>query len=323
MQTHFYRLCGLGLVTDFVCPELAEQRGDDFDLSCWMHREHHIEAEGRHSVIHEWRFPDGSPWLSISKAGTEYILTFCDLGTFFVSSDAKEVFCRPTDGTPSDTVRHLFLDQVVPLLLSAWGKLVLHASGVAGPDGTLAFIGVAGAGKSTMAASFLADGYKVLTDDCLIIEPDNASFTVRANYPGLRLWPDTAAAVLGEGLATSDVAHYTRKRRVVAAQEQPEVVPLRRLYLLAEPEPDSAAIAIETLPPAEAFIELVKYTFRLDVSDRKKLAEEFGPFSRLVSSGYVKRLRYPRDLSTLSQVKDAILLDAARDKRPVARLSEP
>lgn len=309
MQTYFYRLCGLRLTTDFVCPELAEQRGEGSDLSCWFQRERQVE--GCHSLVHEWRFPDGSPWLSISKAGSQYILAFCELATFFVSSDAKEVFCRPERATPSETVRHLFLDQVVPLLLSAWGKLVLHASGVVGSQGTIAFIGVAGAGKSTMAASFAADGYSVLTDDCLIIEPGRACFAVRANYPGLRLWPETANAVLGEGLKTSEVAHYTSKRRIVAPQEQPEVAPLRRLYLLAEPEVGSSAISIETLPPAEAFIELVKYTFRLDVSDRKKLAEEFGPFSRLVTAGYVKRLRYPRELSRLSEVKAAILADAA------------
>lgn len=320
-----YRLCGLTLETNHKISELAEAVGCDgtSDFSFEVGHERVTSLTDKAALLHEWRFPNGERWLTVSKAGPEYVLSFPSYATFCVSEDGRRVLCHPQTDIPSETVRHLFLDQVVPLLLSAWGKLVLHASGVAGPDGTLGFIGVAGAGKSTMAASLWADGYNVLTDDCLIIEPNGECFSVRPNYPGLRLWPETAEAVLGQGLTTSDVAHYTRKRRVAAAQEQPDVVPLRRLYLLAEPERDSSAISIETLSPAEAFIELVKYTFRLDVSDRKKLAQEFGPFSRLVSSGYVRRLRYPRELSRLVDVKDAILADIGRDQQPVLTHSKP
>lgn len=293
-------------------PELAEavSRVGSPDFTLELVREF-TGFQEQHSFVHEWLFPNGDRWLCVSKAGSTYVLAFPDLATFAILDGGKRVLCRPDPDTPPETLRHLFLDQVVPVLLSAWGKLVLHASGVAGPDGTLGFIGVAGAGKSTMAAGFLADGYSVVTDDCLIVESGDDGFTIRSNYPGLRLWPETAEAVLGDGLTTADVAHYTRKKRVAASQEQPERLPLRRLYLLAESEAGSSEISIETVPPAEAFIELIKYTFRLDVTDRKRLVEEFGPFSRLVNSGYVKRLRYPREISLLPQVRKLVLADAA------------
>lgn len=314
-----YRLCGLTLATEFSFPELEKASAEAADFTFAIKPDISIPAEKHQSVIHDWCFPNGEPWLSIAKAGEDYILTFPQFATFLISADARRIICD-AHSTPPDTIRHLFLDQVVPVLLSAWGKLVLHASGVASPEGVLGFIGAAGAGKSTMAATFWAEGFPVVTDDCLIVEPAHSGFAVRPNYPGLRLWPETVDAVLGGHLRTSEVAHYTRKKRVAVGEIQSEMLPLRRLYLLAECE-SSPAISIETLPPAEAFIELIKYTFRLDITDRKRLAEEFGPFSKLVASGRVKRLRYPRDVSVLPEVKAQILADAANAERPAPTLA--
>ena len=91
-------------------------------------------------------------------------------------------------------MRHLLLDQVMPLVLSR-DRLVLHASAVATPAGAAAFIGFTGAGKSTLAASLSAAGFPILSDDCLVIERDGRGFLARPFYPGARLWPDSVHAV--------------------------------------------------------------------------------------------------------------------------------
>ncbi|HKS96499.1 MAG TPA: hypothetical protein VJV74_10250, partial [Terriglobia bacterium] len=122
--------------------------------------------------------------------------------------------CRPRKAIPLDTVRHLFLDQVFPLLLSKRGRLVLHASAVLIPGGAIAFLGETGQGKSTLASSFSQRGFPFLTDDCLLLEEKGGQLVGIPSYPGLRLWPKTVAALFAEEPPVSRVAHYTTKKRL-------------------------------------------------------------------------------------------------------------
>src|SRR5205807_10064457 len=122
--------------------------------------------------------------------------------------------CYPVPGTPLETLKHLLLDQVLPLLLSQQGKLVLHASAVAGPGGALAFTGPSGHGKSTLAASFSTNGYELLTDDCLMVEDRNGSIFGTPLYPSLRLYPEVIRTLFPKQPASTPVTHYSSKQRL-------------------------------------------------------------------------------------------------------------
>jgi len=211
---------------------------------------------------------------------------------------------------------HLLLDQVIPVFLNKWGRLVLHGSAVCGPSGAIAFVGATGTGKSTLTASFLNHGFPLLTDDCLLLEEDAGQLLVIPSYPGLRLWDDTISATLNHVKpAQSRVAHYTWKKRVGARNSEfpfcVKPVPLKRIYILANPKETkyTKKTSIDPISPRDAIVELVKYAFKLDISDRKMLRREFECFARIVRLRPLYHLSVPRGLSRLSAVREAILDD--------------
>ena len=66
---------------------------------------------------------------------------------------------------------------------------------------------------------------------------------------------------------------------------------------------------IQAAPAREAFIELVRHAFRLDVHDRKMLSRQFRSLQRLVEHVPICRLTYPRDFTHLHAVAGAIADD--------------
>jgi hypothetical protein len=263
--------------------------------------------------FHHWRFPTGEIWLSCARRGSDYLLRFPALADFLVSADGKDIRCYPVPDTPLETIRHLFLDQVIPLVLSLQGRLVLHASAVVAPKGAIAFLGATGQGKSTLTGSFVKQGFSLLTDDCLLLKEEAGQLFGSPSYPGLRLWPDVISTLFGQEPVRSQVAHYTEKKRLGVDSDllpfSADPAPLQRIYVLApyEETEDTWAITLAPLSPRDAFIELVKHACRLDIIARERLNEEFECLGRMAASFPLHRLTFPRDLSLLPAVREAIL----------------
>ncbi len=263
--------------------------------------------------FHHFADRDGKPWLSLGKHGCRYLFRFHNLVDFWVSADGGEILGYPTLDVPSDTIRHLFLDQVMPRMLSLRGRLVLHASAVLAPKGAVAFLGDSGRGKSTLAASFCQQGFPGLTDDCLLLQEAGGAHFALPSYAGLRLWPDTIEALFGSQVSYPLVAHYTDKRRLSSDREPlcfaTGRVPLNRLYMLAPPDDQTGTSggAIHALSSREAVMALVNSTYRLDITDRERLEREFHELSRLAMAVGLWRLVIPKDFSLLPTVHQIIL----------------
>ena len=265
-----------------------------------------------------WTLPTGELWLQCAKDGCGYLLRFPEIADFFVDAEGREIICAPEPETPMETLRHLLLDQVLPLVLNLRGREALHATAILTPLGVCAFTGPAGTGKSTLAASFFRAGYPVLSDDCLVLEEDNRRILAIPAYPGLRLWEDTLEA-LGENLSRSQpVAHYTSKKRLVLDSPLSDFskgsYPLIRIYSLVRSDVNDGNISlsstiIERLSPRVAFMELIQTVFRLDINDRSMLLRQFRFLERIVSRVPVRRLQVPDALSSLPAVCEAILVD--------------
>ena len=152
----------------------------------------------------------------------------------------------------------------------------------------------------------------VLTDDCLLLEEEEGCLTAIPSYPGVRLWPSVADAMLGKGRPLAEVAHYTEKQRVNGSDGirfSARPAKLRRMYFLPpveECEPISN-VRITALSSRDAVVELVKYTFLIDVTDRLRLLREFERLSRVATQPLFYRLAFPRDYSRLAEVRRAIL----------------
>ncbi len=320
-RTCGYRFCNLVLASDEPLPELAPATRGEPDL--WV--QHEDSREERLSTADwfmHWDDWNGNAWLSCGKAEGGYLLRFHELADFFVDSRGCSILCAPRTGVPSDTIRHLLLDQVVPLVVNLKGGEALHASAVQKPEGAVAFCGLSGSGKSTLAASFLRAGCPLLSDDCLVLElaPEGVVQAV-ASYPGLRLGRNTLTRLFGMAEGHPRVAHYTDKRRMAIPARQRDYCaktqPLRRIYLLSDPAEakDERGVTIRRLSLRDGLMGLVRSAFRLDIQDRNMLKRQLLFLERVVKTVPVRRLCFSRELELLPAVHEAIERDMGADEK--------
>jgi len=280
-------------------------------------------------VIDNWlrhqKLPDGTEWLSVARLKGEYLLRFTNLADFTVSADGWQINCYPHGNIVNETASHLLLDQVIPAVLAHQGELVLHASGVVSDYGAIAFLGESGSGKSTLCAGFNRAGFPQLSDDFLLLRASKDGFVAVPSYPGLRLWPDSRTALKWEAADTTPVAHYTTKERLDTSSHGLPFcsvpVPITTLFVLTSPDETMKTdqVSIEPLTHQDAFMALLKYSFRLDISDRERNKKAFRDIAETVSKLKLFRLSYPRKMAMLPQVRTAILEHLATEERAMEK----
>jgi hypothetical protein len=303
-----YRFCGETIASTVDLPLL--ERSETFGTACTIEQDSSGSLQGvGGDWFHHWRIGRQAPWLSFARADEGYLLRFRQLADFFISRDGAYIRASPSRALPVDTLRHLLLDQVLPLALSHRGRLLLHASAVHVPGvGALAFAGPTGRGKSTLAAALASRGGRILSDDCMAIDRQAGVMHVLPAYPGLRLWLDGPSRPLRRGTIASRVAHYTRKRRVnggaLLFHRQPS--PLRALFLVSERAETGPAVTFRRCGAAARLIGLVRHAYLLDIEDRDQLVRAFDGLSSIATSVPVLRLRVRHGHGRLPRVAETI-----------------
>lgn len=229
------------------------------------------------------------------------------------------VFCDSSKSAlPSETARHLLEDQVLPRVIAHEGKLVLHAGGVRIDDGAILLLGGSGRGKSTLSASFNQAGCKLLGDDAMIISAFGGRHRVRPVYSSLRLLPDSVEALLPGSVTTSDVAHYSSKRRIdmpAHFEDNSTPVPIVAMFVIGQPSGDGR-ITTRRMTIAEACMMLVENSFALDPSDLTRAGCRLELASELSRDVPAYQICYPRDYARLPDVRRAILDQVGTLERP-------
>jgi hypothetical protein len=257
--------------------------------------------------FHAWRYPDGRLWAGFYRTGTGYVLRFPGLADFAVSHDGSTISSDPAPGVSPQTIEHLYLNQVLPLALSRQSKLVLHASAVEVDDEAVAFLGLSGRGKSTLAASFATAGYRFLTDDGLHVEALDGAYLVQPSHPSIRLWDDSRAALMPTATAAAPPIDYTPKARLLAGGEVAfcsQARRLRRVYFLGDGQTET--VVFDPVTGRDAMIELVRHSFILDCDEPDMLTRHFGQLSAMAALPLFFRLDYPRHYPALPAVRDAV-----------------
>jgi hypothetical protein len=262
--------------------------------------------------FHGWKLADEDAeyWLKLARSNGDFLLRYPTVADFRVSADGARISCEPLTDIEPETLRHLLLDQVLPFAFGLGGDLVVHASALSVENQGIGLIGVSGQGKSTLAASFAANGFPLLTDDCLLLHEQTDTWLAVPYYSGVRLWPTSLDGLLLNRLEVAGVAAYTSKRRVRSASVLPftaEALPLRHLFFLAGAGDPRSTISIEPMPYQKAFLGLVKNNFLLEIREPAALKRQFDQISRLTSSVSCWALSYPRDFRVLGNVRAAVL----------------
>lgn len=324
-----YQVSGITLGSDVPLVELSHTESlnpaDNWDLRVRFLPElnHALRPSSWFLTL---ALPDEEPWLSCADLEEQallggkpgYLLRVHDLADFLVDRQGTEVVALANHDTPPETLHHILLNQVLPLVLNLRGQDALHATAILTPHGVCAFAGPAGVGKSTLAASFLIAGYPVISDDCLVLKEQEDRIVAVPGYPGIRLWDDVAKSLSLDADHLSSVAHYTTKHRLLLPDQSQafptEPLPLARLYILSRSEGsetcnEATAISLQPSPPRHAFMEILSSLFRLDIRSKTMLTRQFCFIERLVAQVPVKQLSIPQTVSALPKVRDAILAD--------------
>ena len=256
--------------------------------------------------FHCRRLPSGSTYLR-----------WAGLFEFLVSADGRDIQFHRLPRATLESLSAYLLGQVLSFSLLAFGVEPLHGTVVVVDGEAIGFLGDCGYGKSTLGAAFLRLGFPILTDDLMVLARTPSGYAVQPGMPRIKLFPAVSRPVLGAvrpggGPRLND---GTTKQILPlgAGQAFGRSAPLRALYALREPGPAPrrapTRIEIEPLTAGGALLELLGSSFNTIVTDRERLARQFGFASRLAAAVPVRRLGYPRNLSKLPAVCEAVLAD--------------
>jgi len=307
-----YEIFGKKILSNILLPELRRSSKRS-DISSDLIRLSVCESLANLSQLQWspfWTLLNGEAWMLISRTADCYYLKFPDLMICKVELDSFSIFCIRLNNTPDSTLRHLILDQVIPLVLSKQGSLILHMAVVKIGDIGVGFLGESGQGKSTLTAEFSQNGYEVISDDSVLVELASGTYCAVSNYPGIRLWDDSCEGVFqGSASGATPMAHYTLKKRIKPASNVSNTVrvPLEVLFVLENELNDSPAeVAILDMNFQEKLRILLESKFRLETSNSVDLSLEFETLTNLANVVQCRKIHYQRNYSTIGSVRTAI-----------------
>lgn len=306
-----YRIFDILIESNILIPELPEVEQGEISISFQLSSDT-FPDESQLKWYHHWRLPDGEITISCARLREDYFLRFPELADFLISTNGNQIGCFAMLGVSDESIRHLLVDQVIPRVVAHQGSIVLHASAIEIDGGVIAFLGESGWGKSTLATSFYEQGYPLLTDDCLLLKPEEGKIVAIPSYAGSRLWSDSLEAVVNDKSSVHPVAHYSSKMRLIFPDRLKNKVlqlPLTAIFVLGSPEQsnDLKEIDVEPLKGAEMIMELVKHSFLLDITDMDKITTQFQAFGQVTDSELpIYRLSYPREHARLANVRNVV-----------------
>ena len=260
------------------------------------------------------RHPDSdSFYQSISlRDGSTYVC-WQEVGEFLISPDGSRITGRRHNRAHEESFQVYLLGQALSYALVKRGFEPLHATAIVVNGAAAVLLGNSGFGKSSLGACFLAAGYQLLTDDLLVLRPCAGGFMAYPGPPRIKLFPRQARRFL-QGQAGGIVMNSGTKKLILPldpTRSAPGPVPLQAIYTLLPPgsKVRGQAVRIAELPPRQSFLALVRNTFNYRVVSPERLERQFEEAARLAGIVSVRKVAYPRLLSRISSLRDALLAD--------------
>jgi len=252
-----YRLCGLKVASDLPIPDLLPWSGDDrpSDVDILLGS----VPDRLDRPIHE------GPLLQI---GADGICRFAVSGVAaYLVEGGRRVTVAPQQDPAAPDIRVFLLGTVFGFLCHQRGLLPLHASCVDLGGRAVAFAGLSGIGKSTLAAAFWRRGYPVPADDITVVDLGNPTEPrVLPAFPRIKLWRD-AMEVLA--LPTGGLE---RSRKDMEKFHLPvpdgfggAPLPLSAIYHLKD-VPGPCPVTIKRLSPLQATATLTEDIYRVQAA---------------------------------------------------------
>jgi hypothetical protein len=120
-------------------------------------------------ALERWEPAQGAPLGAVLgwQLDGKFHFHFPGLARYAYDPASGECSARSFDGASDAQLIDTYQRAVLPIILQSRGTEVLHASAIEACGGVFAFVARSGVGKSTLAAEFVARGYRAWADDAV------------------------------------------------------------------------------------------------------------------------------------------------------------
>lgn len=216
----------------------------------------------------------------------------------FRAVHGEQLICQSHTDHPA--LLRLFLEsEALGLLLFQKEFFLLHASAVRIHNQAVVFMGMPGAGKSTLAAACIRKGHCILSDDLVAIRFDEQQRPlVLPAFPQIKIWEPTAQGLEFNSEELTPLFEGSKKYVFRQPGDFPQhPVPLKHIVVLSKHGLPSG-FTEKTGP--EAFLDLTRY-FALpgQLLHNEKLALHFEQASQIVQQVPIWHLARPDGFNNL------------------------
>ena len=318
-----YSAFGLSIETDRPVPGLAESKtgqSPDLRVDTIGPRPGLRESGWRELYVSPTAGLGGSPLVRISSSsGDEFVrFQYDDGADFLIDGGGSKVWATWPGALTMDDIAPYLSGPILGFVLRLRGRTSLHASAVIVHGRAVAFVGPAGAGKSTTAAAFARRGHAVLTEDIVTLSESDEGFGVLSGYPWIRLWPASVEALFGSKQALPRISpadpEWDKCFLDLAGGDfsfASEAVPLGAIYILAKRTAAAEAPRIEQRSAVTRLFCLIEQTYSSYVPDKRVEARGFEMLGRVARSVPVRIVAPHVDIERLERLCDVVLDDYA------------
>jgi hypothetical protein len=238
-----------------------------------------------------------------SSAGGNTFIKIPSIGIFSIRQ-GREINVVLEDGVDPGRL-HLYLTgNIFAFLLLQRGCFVMHASAACVDGKAAAFLGMPGAGKSSLVAALHQNGHTILVDDVSAVDLNAKPVSIIPAFPQIKLDID-AAKSLGIDLETLIPLGEDEEKRGFRFTERflSTDQPLSKIYILS----DQADQVFQRLNSQEAIVELIRNSYPTRFAQAGG-ASHFLQCVELVKKVPVFRLRRPSTFEGLPELA-ALLAD--------------
>jgi len=289
-KKYHYKAFGLNFNTDFEIPELLESAGNP-DVTIRIGK---TPAQINNLIKKGVRYQAGKD---------EFLLDTDRIAKFYIKN-GNEIIVEPYKEKADKEVRLFLLGSAFGALFLQRGLLPIHGSAIRFGHSTSIFTGLSGAGKSSIAAWFVQQGYQILADDISVI---NHSLQVEPGFPGMKIWKDVLEKL---GISTDSLSSIRpdiqKYKYSVESNFCTQPLPVKNIFII-HPK-NTPGFESEKLSGIEKFNALKNNTFRYRfVEGLQKQQEHFTVISQLIKQIEVYRIKRPQAPVMLKEFADFLL----------------
>lgn len=120
----------------------------------------------------------------------EYLLKVDTIASYYVRN-GSEITVQKNKDSSTHEVSAFLIGSAFGALIHQRGLLPLHASTVVFENKCLVFMGISGAGKTTLAAGLIKEGALFVADDISVIDFSGQRPAVIPAFPSIKIWKDS------------------------------------------------------------------------------------------------------------------------------------